>query len=274
MNRLVFCIGLLLVLSFAVLFIFPVYWMLIGSLQGEMYAVKLPPVFWPRSPNLDSYMRIIKHYGFISWVRNTLIVSACGTFGAVLMACLAGYVFAKKEFPGKQFLFWLALMLLMIPFYVTIIPLYITVHSFGLYDTVAGVFLPGLVGVGSMFLSRQYISVIPNELIDSAKIDGASEFGVFRLVILPLCKPLIATLCIINFVHFWRAYFWPLVISGSNASRTLSVAVAMVACASGDLIDVGLAMAGASMVMIPIFIVFFSFQKYFIKGITMGGVKG
>lgn len=245
-----------------------------GSLQGEMYAVRLPPVFWPSSIDLSSYVKILLHHGFLSWIRNSLIVSVCGTLGAVLIAVMAGYSFAKKEFPGKQFLFWFALMTIMIPYYVLVIPLYIEIYRFGFYDSVVGVFLPGIVGVGSMFLSRQYISLIPNGLIDAAKIDGASELGVFYHVIIPLCKPLIATLFIINFVHFWRAYLWPLVITASDSSRTLCVGITMIACSGGDLVDVGLTMAGASIIMIPIFIIFFSFQKHFIKGITMGGVKG
>ena len=125
-----------------------------------------------------------------------------------------------------------------------------------------------------MFLARQYMSTIPSALIDSARIDGASELQVFLYVIIPICKPLVAALCIFSFVGCWRDYLWPLIMTSSMKSRTLAVAVTAISSRPGALSDVGMSMAGAALVTIPIYAVFFSFQKYFVKGITLGGIKG
>ena len=188
---------------------------------------------------------------------------------------MAGYAFAKKEFPGKNILFWTLLITMMLPYHVTLIPLFIMLNDFGLHNTYVGIFLPTAVSVGSMFLARQYMSTIPSELIDFARIDGASELRIFLSIIIPISKPLVAMLCIFSFVGCWSDFMWPLIMTSSDSMRTLAIGIVMAAAQPGELMqDIGIAMAGATLVAVPIMIVFFSFQKYFIKGITLGAIKG
>lgn len=243
-----------------------------GSFQLRHFWMRIPPDWFPKNPSWANYTRILGEADFPRWTFNTLVVGFSSII-CISFSLLAGYTFAKKEFPGKSFLFWSALITLMLPYHITIIPLYITVRGLGLYDTLPGVFLPGIAGAGHMFLCRQYMSTIPSELIDAARVDGASELKIFTRIIVPICKPLVAALCIFSMVGAWRDYFWPLIIT-SNRARTLPVAMAQLAARPGGLRDVGLSMAAASLVTIPIFIIFFSFQKYFVRGITLGGIKG
>lgn len=272
--KFLFILGFLGIIILAILFLFPIYWTLTGSFKIGSQTYQIPPRLFPSRISFLNYTTILTDYAFPRWVFNTMVVAICEVIFGVSIACMSGYAFAKKNFLGKEILFWSALATMMIPFYVVIIPLYITMRKFGLYNTYPGIFLPGLGSAGSMFLARQYISTIPSQLLDSARIDGASEFQVFSKIILPISKPLIAALCIFGFVGTWRNYFWPLVMTSSDSVRTVAVGITQMAARPGGLNDIGIAMAGATLVMIPIFIVFFSFQKYFIRGITLGGVKG
>ena len=272
--KILFYFGLIVISILAIILLFPTYWTITGALRVKAQNIAVPPQIFPSRTTLANFSKILTDSPFFRWVLNTLIVAAGGTFFGVSLACLSGYAFAKKKFFGKEVLFWTAMATMMIPFYVMVIPLYIFMRQIGLYNTHLGLFLPGLGGAGSMFLARQYISTIPSEFIDSAKVDGASELQVFLRIIVPLSKPLIAVLSIFGFVGAWRNYFWPLVMTSDNSARTVAVGIAHLAARRGDIIDIGIAMAGASLVMIPIYIVFISFQKYFTKGITLGGVKG
>jgi len=274
MSKIFFVLGLVFISVLAVAFLFPSYWVFLGSLMTGITHMKIPPQFWPRSPSLKSYATILSQGNFPRWVLNTMVVTICSTALSVSVACLSGYAFAKKEFPLKNLIFWSAMATMMIPFYVTLIPLFLTMKNLGLYNTYPGIFLPSLATAGGMFLARQYISTLPSELIDSAKIDGASELQVFFYIIAPICKPLIGALCIFSFVGSFRDYLWPLVMTSTEKTRTLAVAVTTLSARPGGLQDIGVAMAGAALVMIPIYIIFFSFQKYFVSGITLGGIKG
>ena len=266
--------GLAIISVLAMAFLFPSYWVFVGSLLTGAMHMKIPPDFWPRSPSLKSYVTILSRGNFPRWVLNTMVVTLCSTALSVSVACLSGYAFAKKEFPLKSFIFWSAMATMMIPFYVILIPLFLTMRNLGLHNTYPGIFLPSLATAGGMFLARQYMSTIPSELIDSAKMDGANEFQVFLHIIVPICKPLIGALCIFSFVGGFRDYLWPLIMTSTEKTRTLAVAVTSLSARPGGLQDIGVAMAGAALVMIPIYIIFFSFQKYFVSGITLGGVKG
>jgi len=264
---------LIIVIFLAVLFVFPIYWMAIGSFEPIRYAPKYPPDFYPVNVTLRNYKTLFGNYPCFRWILNSFIVASSTTIIAVSAACLAGYAFAKKRFPGRNFLFWLLLSTVMIPFYVRLIPLFMTMTSLGLYDTYPGIFLPLTCQAGNVFLARQYMATLPSELIDAAKVDGASELSIFTRIILPLSKPLIAALVIFNFVWAWRSFLWPLIATGSDEMRVLPMAVAMVCSFPGGLSELGMAMAGTMLVTAPICIVFIIFQRYFIKGITLGGVK-
>ncbi len=265
--------ALILVTILAVVTLFPVYWMVKGGFESIIGAMKIPPRLFPKVV-LENYLTIFTRYTIPRWYANSMIVAGGTTFLVVLCSCMAGYAFAKKQFPGKEFFFWLMLITMMIPFQVTLIPRYMMMRSLGLVNTYPGIFLPMACGAGSMFLSRQYMSTIPSELIDSAKIDGAGELRTFLLIILPISKPLVACLTIFTFCAAWNDFLWPLVMTTTDRMRTLPVAIAGISAMSSELINIGIAMAGATLVAVPMYIIFFSFQKYFVKGITLGGIKG
>lgn len=269
----IYVIGLLLVTILAITSLFPIYWMIKGGFENTIGAMKIPPRFLPKI-DLQNYLTIFTEHNIFRWILNSVIVGTATTTIIVLCSCMAGYAFAKKEFLGKNFLFWLMLLTLMIPFQVTLIPRYLMMRSLRLINTYPGIFLPLACGVAPMFLARQYMSTIPSELIDSAKIDGASESKIFLSIIMPISKPLIAALTIFSFVSAWNQFLWPLIMTTTNAMKTLPIAIAVISALEGELIDVGLAMAGATLVAFPMYVIFFSFQKYFTKGITLGAVKG
>ena len=267
---------LILVVILAILFIFPTYWMIASSfsavLSGQMGVV--PPSFWPEGLTLRNYYDLWGEFPITRWMLNGLIVAFSVTAISVSTSCLAGYAFAKKSFIGKNIIFWMIMATLMIPFYCVIIPLFIMVKGLGLFDTYPGIFLPLSCSAINVFLARQYMSTLPSELIDASRIDGASELKIFFSVIVPLCKPLIAALAIFTFVYSWKAFMWPLVVTASKGMRTLPVAIAICVSYPEGYVEFGMSMAGATLVALPTYLVFAFFQKYFVSGITMGGMKG
>lgn len=265
--------GLILVTLLAVIALFPVYWMIKGGVESIIGVMKVPPSFIPKI-DLGNYKTIFTKYPIFRWYANSIVVAGSVTFLIVFSSCLAGFAFAKKEFPGKNFFFWLLLITMMIPFQVTLIPRYMMMRSLGLVNTYPGIFLPMACGASGMFLARQYMSTIPSELIDCARIDGASEFKIFLSIVLPISKPLVAALSIFSFCGAWNDFLWPLIMTTTDKMRTLPVAIAGISAMPNELINIGIAMAGATLVALPIYVIFFFFQKYFVEGITLGGVKG
>lgn len=265
---------LVLVILLAIFFIFPTYWMVISSFTDQTRTLNVPPDFWPTKGNLKNYFDLFVEFPILRWMANSAIVALSTLAIGVGTSCLAGYAFAKKEFVGKNMLFWLLMSTLMIPFYSVIVPLFITMRSMNLMNTYPGIFLPLTCNAAHIFLARQYISTLPTELLDAAKIDGASELGIFSHIVIPLSKPLIGALAIFTFVYGWKSFMWPMIVAGKESMKVLPVAVAIAVSYPQVHIEFGLAMAGATMVAIPTLTVFVFFQKYFIKGITMGGVKG
>lgn len=272
--KLLFYFSLIVLIFLAISLLFPLYWMFKGSFEMMGFAMKIPPFFLPHNPTIQNYVNIFIQYPVIRWILNSSIVAIFTVGMSVVFSCMAGYAFGKKDFPGKNILFWLLLSTMMIPFHITLIPLFATMKSLGLYDTLPAVFLPSACNAGGMFLARQYMSTLPSDILDAARMDGAGEFKIFTLIVIPISKPLVAALSIFAFVGSWENFLWPLIISGSNSSRTLTVGVATISCAGGAMIDLGIAMSGASLVALPLIIFFFMFQKYFTKGITLGGIKG
>lgn len=268
----IFCLVSL--LAFSALLLLPTYWMIKGGFENIGTAIRIPPKFILMNPTLVNYRTLFFEFPVFRWIANSVIVAAFSVSITVFTCCLSGYAFAKKEFPGKELFFWLLLSTIMIAHQVRLIPLFIIMKQLGLHNTYPGIFLPGCASVGNMFMARQYMSTIPSELLDSARMDGASEFRIFMSIIVPISKPLVAVLCIFTFVGSWIAFLWPLIMTSSESMRTLPIGVVGAGALPGDLEDIGMAMAGATLVAVPLIVVFASFQKYFTKGITLGGVKG
>jgi multiple sugar transport system permease protein len=191
----------------------------------------------------------------------------------LIFSAAAGYAFSKLQFPGRDKIFWAFMATMMIPGELTLIPLYLTVTDLlNLGNTYAGLIIPHLVSVGSIFLMKQFIQTLPSSLMDAARIDGCSEFRVFYKVVLPLARPGLAVLAIFTFVGQWSSFFWPLLIANDSAHRVLQVGLATFKYENTT--DYGAMMAGAVLAAIPIAILFVTMQKHFLKGITVGGIKG
>ncbi|MBW8348508.1 carbohydrate ABC transporter permease [Bacillus sp. IITD106] len=263
----------LLLALWAVFTFVPLLWMLSSSFKDSSAITSVPPQLIPKNPTLDAYKRIFTVGGLGRWFLNSTIIAGVSTIINVFFASLAGYAFSKLRFPGRNTIFWVLLASIMIPGQVTLIPLYIlVVDTFQMENTFAGIIVPGMVSVGSIFLMRQFMTSLPSSLIDAGKIDACSEFGIFWKIILPISKPGLAVLGIFTFVAHWNNFFWPFLVTNTNSMRTLQVG--LTSFRFENLQDYGAMMAGAVCSALPMIIVFLALQKYFLQGITIGAVKG
>jgi multiple sugar transport system permease protein len=269
--------------------LFPLYWLFITALTPASSTVKLPPEMIPTHPTLDNLERIIRVSGagklrligesivtmprLLLWFINTAVIAIFSTGVHVLFDSMAGYAFAKRRFPGSNLFFYMILAALMIPAQVTLVPLYLMVTKFKLINTFAGVVMPGLADVIGIFLLKQYIQTLPSELIEAARIDGASEWGAFTRIVLPLSAPGLAVTAIFAFQRYWNSFLWPLVVLQSPDKFTLQVGLSFVNTSEFGT-DYGLLMSGAALAAIPMILFFFAFQKYFMQGLRIGAVKG
>jgi multiple sugar transport system permease protein len=273
-QRLLYPAALILLTLAAVLSLMPLYWMITGSLKLQQNAITTPPEIWPHAPTLANYQRLF--FGskpVLRWFANSLITASGISLGAVVTSAMAGYAFGKKEFPGKQVLFWLIVMTVTLPREVSLVPLAILMRELHWYDSYQGLIAPSIAYPFGIFLIRQFVQNVPNDLIDAARIDGAGELGVFRHIVVPLIRPAIGAVAIFAFVGGWNEYLWQLIIVNRESMLTLPVGVSkLVSSLAGY--DLGVAMAGATFAFLPMLIVFLAFQGYFVKGITMGAVKG
>ncbi len=208
------------------------------------------------------------------WFENTLISAVLVTVLSVLFSAMAGYAFAKFQFPGREILFWLIIATIMIPGQVTIIPLFLLVtRGLQWHDSLWAIVLPQVAAPVGIFLMRQYIRGLPSALEEAARIDGCSEPGIFLRVILPLSKPVLAVWAIFTFIGAWKAFLWPLVVTNDQNLYLLEVGLKTLQFSAGPR-NVGIVMAAALLASIPMIVMFFAFQKYLTKGLTIGGVKG
>ncbi|MCG8514421.1 MAG: carbohydrate ABC transporter permease [Halanaerobiales bacterium] len=250
----------------------PFLWMLSTSFKSTKAIFRFPPDWIPAQPTLAHYQKLFETLDFLTPFKNTVIVAVSITFLSLLICSMAGYAFAKFRFPGRDKLFIGLLGTLMVPGQITMIPVFLLLNKLRLLNSYPGLILPGLASAFSIFFMRQFIRTIPDELLEAARIDGASERYIFFKIVLPLCKPALATLGIFNFTGSWNSFLWPLIIASSEKMYTLPVAIANLGGQYQT--DYGLQMAGAVVVIVPIIIVFLFAQRYFIKGITLSGLKG
>jgi multiple sugar transport system permease protein len=263
---------ILLVLG-AVVMLVPFLWMVATSLSRKANSsMPRTPSFWPPDPSFFNYWVATANLPIIRLYINSLVVVGTTTIGYLLFSSIAGYAFAKGRFPGKTFLFIVFLATLFIPFETRMIPLYLFVRDLHINNTYWALILPFLAGGFGTFLMRQTISTIPDDLIDAARIDGASELRIFFSIVLPLCKPTLATLAIINVIWRWNDVLWPLLVTSSRDLYTVTQGLALAGKSSG--VYTGVALATAVMAILPVIVAYLFLQRYVIRSVISSGVKG
>lgn len=255
-----------------VLFVGPFLWMLLGSFRTDRELKQVPMTWLPEAPTLDNYRELFQELDFLKFFVNSSVVAISVTLGNLLFCSMLGYAFAKLRFRGKRLMFTLVLGTLMVPAVVTLVPLFILVSNLGMSNSFAGLIFPYLAGPFGVFLMRQFMLGLPDELIDAARVDGAGEWRIFASVIVPLCKPAFATLGILTFLTSWNNFLWPLVVAQSEDRYTLPVALAIYAIGENRS-NFGLLMAGSVVIVTPILLIFIALQRYFVQGIAMTGLK-
>lgn len=266
-------VGLALVLLFTALALMPLYWMITGSFKVLSDTMKMPPEWFPASPTLANYRNLFTNSPALRWLFNSIWVAGAAAAAAIGTSSLAGYAFGKKTFPGKKMLFWLLLMTMMLPSEVMLIPRYLIISDLGWINTYRGLIVPFIAYPFGVFLVKQYMQSIPNELLDAARIDGAGEMRTFLRIVVPMAKPAIGAVGIFAFVAVWNEYLWQLVVTDHNEMLTLPVAVSRLIHGVGT-INLGLAMAGGTVAFVPMLLFFLLFQRFFVTGISVGALKG
>jgi ABC-type glycerol-3-phosphate transport system permease component len=249
---------LLLIVS-SLLMIVPFYWSVGTSLKLEQYVFASPPQWWPNPLSLQSYINILTRIPFLNYFTNSVFVAVATTFGHVFFDTLAAYAFAKLKFPGRDRIFFLFLLVLMVPGQVNLIPMYRIMASLHWIDTYLALIVPNLTSVFGIFMMRQFLMSIPNELLDSGRIDGCNEFQVFYKIALPLAIPGIATLVILTFMDRWNDFLWPRIVLAQLQMKNTSNEAQI--------------MAGTVLTALPMIIVFLFMQRQFIEGMTAGALK-
>ncbi len=254
------------------LMVVPFLWMVLSSVKPEAEVRRVPPTWWPETITLENYQALFSRLDFPTYFVNSVVVALAVTAGNVMFGAMLGYALAKLDFPGKRVVFVLVLGTLMVPGVVTFVPLFILTTNLGLTNTLTGMFLPFLAAPFGVFLMRQFILGLPDELIQAARVDGAGELRIFFSVILPLCGPALATLGILTFLGSWNNFLWPLVVAQTEDKYTLPVALALYSVGQ-NATQYGLLLAGAVVVVIPVIAVFLALQRYIMQGIAMTGIK-
>lgn len=255
-----------------ILMVGPFVWMILGSFKTTSELRQLPPTWIPEDPTLANYRDLFDRLDFPRYFFNSTIVALAITAGNLLFCSMLGYALAKLDFPGKRVLFALMLGTLMVPAFVTFMPLFVLVSNMGMANTHAGLILPWVAGAFGAFLMRQFILGIPDELLDAARVDGAGEYTIFFRIVLPLCGPALATLGVLTFLTHWNSFLWPLVMASTEEMYTLPVALALFSIGQQES-NVALQMAGSVVVVLPVIVLFFAMQRYVIQGIATTGIK-
>lgn len=250
----------------------PLFWMVAASFMQPGEANTLPPPLWPARPTFANYAALFTRLDMLRHFLASAGIAVAATVASVLVNSLAGYAFAKLPFRGRDRLFGGLVAGLVVPAQVAMLPLFLLLRELHLVNTYAGVLVPYLASIFGIFLIRQYTLGVPDELLDAARVDGAGELAIFRLVALPVIRPILVTLAAFTFLSAWNDFMWPLIILSDSTKHTLPVALASLV---GEHVqDTELMMAGSLLTILPALVVFLVFQRTYVRGIMAGGIKG
>jgi multiple sugar transport system permease protein len=256
-----------------VLMVGPFLWMVLGSLKPESDFLQNPPTFLPTAATTNNYTRLFDQLDFPRFFFNSSVIALAVTVGNLLFCPMLGYALAKLRWRGKRLIMGLVLATLMVPAGITLIPNFILMSNLGLVNTYPGLILPFLAGPFGVFLMRQFMLGVPNELLEAARIDGGNEFRIYWSVVMPIATPVLATLGILTFLGNWNSFLYPLVMAQEPQMYTLPVALATFATGQYQA-DHGMLMAGSVILVVPVLIVFILFQRWITEGIATTGLKG
>jgi multiple sugar transport system permease protein len=273
-------------LAGAALMLLPFFWMVSTALKVPAEVYLFPPRWLPSAPTPDNFVRVLRDAPFGGYFLNSVIMAAAQTLGTLMLASMAGYSFARLQWPGREAVFWLIVAKMMVPSIITLIPLFIVIKNVpllggndllgaggsGLLDTYAGLILPGFVAPLAIFLFRQFFLTLPKELEDAARVDGCSEIGIFWRIMLPLSAPAAVAVSIFTFERSWNSFDWPLVVTRTEAMRTIQIGLAHFRQEQDT--QWALLMAGSALAAIPVIALFLVLQRHFVKGISLSGLKG
>ncbi len=261
--------GILLTLA-SIVTIFPFYAMVVIALRPET-AIRFPQSLLPWDLDTSAFSSVLGGQDMLRWTMNSVIYSVVSVVLVLVLASMAGYAFAKKRFPGREAMFWSFLAMVMVPYHVTLIPTFIVMAKAGGVDTYWGLILPSLANAQAVFLMRQFIQGLPDELFEAAKIDGAGEWRTFVTIVLPLCKPVLATLGTFVFLWHWNDFLWPLIVGKSSDMWTLTVGIASL---RQQQVPLSVVLAGSVIALVPIFAAYAVAQRSFQEGVAHTGIKG
>ena len=261
----------IIVFILAIINLFPFYYLITSSFKASSAIFKMPPDWWPETFKIDNYTTLFKGQPAARWAFNSFFVSFVTTILVVICASLAAYGVSKLKFKGRKLIYMVFIGALMIPKEIFIVPLFQIITTINLADTYAGMIFPNVAATFGVFLLKGFFDTVPDSIRESGKIDGAGEFKVFYKLVMPIVKPGIGALFILNFVNIWNDYLWQMLIARSKNMMTLMVGTASIMQEISP--NYGYKMAGAAVACVPMLIIFMVFQRYFTSGITMGSVK-
>ncbi|MDR6882115.1 carbohydrate ABC transporter permease [Bacillus sp. 3255] len=266
-------VSMIILLLSTIVFIFPFYWIVTGAFKIQTVATAIPPEWFPLEPTIGNWQELFKN-PIGRWTLNSFVISIVEMFAVCLVSSTAGYVLAKKQFPGRKIIFTMFIAAMALPKQVILVPLFTMLAAFGWVNTYYGLILPAIGWPFGVFLMKQFAQTIPGELMEAAKMDGCTEIRLFSTIILPLLKPALGALAIFTFIASWNDYFSQLIMIRSTPMMTLPLGVSMMTTQSEFMTNYGVLMAGALLASVPMIAIFIVFQRAFTQGITMGAVKG
>jgi alpha-1,4-digalacturonate transport system permease protein len=255
-----------------VIFLLPVFWAIFSAFQPPSNLFTFPPNFDPRQFSLINFRAVFTTGDVPRYAMNSLIVATSSSLITVIASSMAGFALAKYRFLGRQFIFLLIISVLLIPLQVLMVPVFLVLKALGWINSLIGIIIPPAATATGTFMMRQYIVGIPDELLEAARIDGASHWKIYRHVILPLSAPALGAVGILSFTWRWNDYLWPLIVINNQQNFTLQLSLANLV--GTNTVEWGTLLAYATLAMVPVLIVFLCFQRYFLKGSLSGGVKG
>ena len=266
-------VGTAVTVLIAVLILFPLIWLLVSSFKSDADVIKWPPIFFPTQWLTAQYKYVVDAIPILSMLKNTVVFSVGVTVVSLFFDSMAAYAFSRMHFKGKNLIFGIILLTMMVPFQIIMIPLYIEEYKFKILDTYLGLILPRASSAYGIFMLTSFFENIPKSLDEAARIDGSGEFRTFNSIVLPIMKPAVAVQAIFTFVGSWNNYFVPALIIQSKSKMTVPILIATLRGADYMNFDMGKIYMMITVAIVPIIIVYLLLSKYIIAGVTLGGVK-